>query len=229
MTRPAITLAAAASLLALAACDLPSTAPPSGGQTTDDALIDRGNRSYVASPEGLDVTNRLPICFVRGQTDNLEVTESPGRNVIVSGEARVPRNALADRSFERARRVENLAPEPGVVHVMVNVSRGAGGSPFAALLDGAAASPVIIDTQGTRYQPAGFAYLDREWGHVRYDPASPIERVADLPPTSPSRPDQFCWLVYRVSFGRSIARLESDNGRKFDLATPVVLNVTPGG
>ncbi|GJQ29748.1 MAG: hypothetical protein HBSAPP03_16320 [Phycisphaerae bacterium] len=214
--------------LCLVSCDTGATVPPSGGQTTDDALIDRGNRSFVASPEGIDVTNRLPLCFVRGSTGGLEVDENYGRNRIRAGSARVPRNALADRSFERTRRVENLAVAPDVVIVMVNVSRGPGGAAYPHLLDGATAAPALLDTQGTRYLPVGCAYLDASWAHVRFEPGTPIETVAALPPTSRSRPDQFLWLIYRANFGVSLARITSDNGTSLEFAQPIRLNVTQG-
>ncbi len=215
-------------LLPLAACDMSTNAPPSGGATTDAALIDDGNRSYVASPEGIDVTNRLPICFVRGTTSGLDVVEDYGKNKIVGGGVRVPRNALADNTFDRNRRVEKIGLTPDVVIVMVNVSRAAGGKAYPNILDGATASPVLVDTLGTKYSPIGFAFLDQSWAEVRYDPGVPLEKAADLPATSRSRPDQHLWLIYRVSFGRSLARAESDNGQRLDFASPIVLNVAQG-
>lgn len=221
-------LLAFALLLTLAACDMSGTAPASGGATTDDALIDRGNRSFVASPEGIDVTNRLPICFVRGTTGSMEVTEDYGKNRIVAGSARVPRNALADNSFDRNRRVEKLALTPDISIVMVDVSRAQGAGAYPQMLDGATASPALVDTLGTRYLPVGFAFLDRDWAEVRFDPSVPIEQVAGLPPTSRSRPDQHLWLIYRVSFGRSVATLESDNKQSLVFDPPVALTVSQG-
>lgn len=220
----------------LAACDL-GTQPnagsnPPGGNTSpldDNRTVigpPTGNaRSMVPAPPGFDATNRMPICFVRGHTDDLEVVSEHGRNHILNGEAKVPIGSLAERSVERVRRVEDIRVTPDVVLVFVHVSRGQTHGSFPTLLEGSGEAPSLLDTQGSRYLPVGFVYTDSSWARVRYEPGNLLTKMSDLPVTTRSRADQRLWLIYRVSFGRTIKHLTRENKALYELNPPVVLNV----
>lgn len=191
-----------------------------------------GDSRTVHSPSkstGIERNNRLPFAFVRGNTDGLDVISEHGKNRVVRGETRQPLTSLAGRGVERVRRVEDLEVTPDVCLVIVDVSFRGGKNAFAnAVEPSRPEAPTLVDAQGERYQPVGFAFLDSQWARVRFEPGDPIERVAELPSLSRSRTDQQLWLIYRVSFGRSVRYLARGNSAIFELNPPLAMDVPQG-
>ncbi len=213
-----------------AACD---QGPPAGGGggggggggvfAEERRVVGGGGRGSSPAPEGVDVVNRLPFAFVRGNAGNLDVEIEHARTWIVRGEARVPASALADGGVDRVRRVEDIRVSPDVVILFLDVSPG---SRYRGAVSHSPAAPTLVDAQGERYLPVGWASLDAAWGHVRYEPGEPVELARDLPPASGQ--GARLWLIYRVTFGRSIRYVASGNTAVYEFRPPVELNVTQG-
>ncbi|MDX2132343.1 MAG: hypothetical protein SFY69_09850 [Planctomycetota bacterium] len=224
-------LAAGGVVGVLGACDT-STAPPTGGARVgsqspfaeERRVVGGGGRSSAPAPEGVDVVNRLPFALVRGQTGDLEVVEERTRTWIVRGAARVPANQVADAGIDRVRRVEDIRVPRDVSIVFVDVSPA---SKYRGAAEGTAA-PTLVDTAGERYMPVGWAYLDAEWADVRYEPGEPVSAMAQVPATSRSRTDQRLWLIYRVTFGRSVRFVAQGDKALFEFNPPVELTRSQG-
>ncbi|CAG0989462.1 hypothetical protein PHYC_02206 [Phycisphaerales bacterium] len=219
------------------ACDQQSgsgsnAAPPGGNQSpfaSDRQVVGTGGRSTLAAPDGVEIVNRLPICLIRGETGDLEVASEGPRNRIVRGQVRLPVAKLADRGIDRVRRVEDIQVSPDVVIVFVDVSRKPGLKTCSAAIDGPfTEAPSLVDTQNERYLPVGYAYLDASWAEVRYEPGDVVTKISQLPSTTRSRTDQRLWLIYRVSFGRSVRYLASGNKAVYEFNPPFALHVAQG-
>jgi hypothetical protein len=217
----------------LAACDGSATSspgPPAGSPLADDRqTISTQGRSVVRSHPGIDVTRKLPICFLSSDTGDLEVRSDYGRHTIIRGHARVPRAKLADRWVERGRRVEVLDVSPGVMLVIVNVSRMETEGVYPLVLEATEDAPSLIDAFGERYLPVGFVYLDDSWAEALYEPGRVLSRLSEIPRTSRSRRDQHLWLIYRVSAGRSVKYLARGGQPVYEFNPPVTLDLSEGG
>jgi len=89
--------------------------------------------------------------------------------------------------------------------------------------------PVLVDTNGDRYQPVGYYYQDESKVEVSFEPGQPIQALSQLPSLSRSRPAQRLTLIFRVSFGRSIQYFALGNKVVVRFDPPMLLNQAQGG
>lgn len=220
----------------LAGCDQSSgsgNASGPGGNSSpfasDRKVIGTGGRSSLPAPDGIEIVNRLPICLIRGETGDLEVQSEGPRSRIVRGHARLPVSKIADRTFDRARRVEDIQVTPDIVIVFVDVSRTQDAKTCSRAIEAPfTEAPSLVDTQNDRYLPAGYAYLDASWAEVKYEPGEVITKLSELPSTTRSRTDQRLWLIYRVSYGRTVKYLANGNKAVYEFNPTFTLNVSQG-
>lgn len=126
-------------------------------------------------------------------------------NKITEGEQKLNAEELKMQSSERNLRVDGFASSPDTVNVQVDVSLNSAACwlnhPKAALED--SKPPVLVDSNGTRYNPIGYIYDDKGSGlmTIRFTPGAPINALRLLPTVSRSKPQDTLKLVYRISKG----------------------------
>lgn len=190
------------------------------------AVIDRtgGGRQQQPSapPPGIRMQPQLGYVIQRGTQGGLSVTD----NRITDGEHTFDVKTVKNTaSIDRKLRIDRFEGTPDTAIVQVDVSL----NQPASLLGQAAASvemvvpPLLVDTNGQKYEAIGFMYEDREKVQIRFTPGQPIRALSELERSrvmiSRSRPDQKLTLVYRVSVGAEIA--------SFTLGNKVILDFEP--
>lgn len=143
----------------------------------------------------------------KGQHQGLEIDAN---NRVVQGEATFAYGLLNPRGLERQLRINQFLNTPSTGIVLVNVSVGSPNDLLKAVAGDAQPTDRVqlVDSHGSRYDPLGFVFRDRDLVRIRYFPGSPITAMSGLPSTSRSRPDQTLTLIYRVSAPTNLVSFE---------------------
>lgn len=128
---------------------------------------------------------------------------------ITDGEHQFDRNALANnRGIDRNLRVDNFARTRDTTVVQVLLSNQGAMSLLGRSVEAAEdiLPPVLIDTNGQRYEAIGYVYAEGSIIKIRYTPGRPMRGLSELPSrVSRSKRDQTVRLLFRPTDGVSIA------------------------
>jgi hypothetical protein len=197
----------------------------------DAQIVARGGvyptiSSAEAAITPVQANNGLGFVIQQGSQRGLEVFSEQSNNWIRNGEETYSKNQIGSGAgMERSLRIDKFEVSPDTVIVKVNASRG---SPASLLSEAAlSADPgqklLLVDSNGTSYEPVGFVYKDNERYKVRFTVGRPIGSVQELSEAgvnlSTSRPEQELMLIYRVTFGAEL--------RKFQIGGTVVYEIDP--
>jgi hypothetical protein len=172
-------------------------------------------------------SNTFPITISNspGQTLNKMVVRMTvdDTNYIVDGDQKFSQDELKVFSIEKNLRIEGFASTSDRVNVQVDVSLNAP----TCWLNHAKASledtkpPVLVDTNGVRYEPIGFIHDDKSSGlvQIRFTPSQVIRALKDLPTVSRSKPGDTLKLIFQVSRGVKI--------QYFGVGTHAIVEVKP--
>lgn len=154
-------------------------------------------------------SNALGFTISKGTEQSLEVVQADsGRGwLIVNGEQKLRRDQLAGfGGVDFKLRIDRIQPAQGTVIVQANITPTERSDEFNQRMDNADKSkaPVLVDNNGTVYEPVGFIFRDPSLVHIRYTTGSPIRSMTQLPGVSRSNPDKRLILIYAVSLGVKI-------------------------
>jgi len=198
---------------------------------SDATVIENQRGPNAAAPDGIRVSANLPFVIQKGQHGQLELDEENNKNIIISGKLITTVEDIRNQGLDRALQVQNFITSPDTVMVQVDVSANT----RTSLLGRSVATaeqvlpPVLVDTNGDRYQPVGYYYQDESKVEVSFEPGQPIQALSQLPSLSRSRPAQRLTLIFRVSFGRSIQYFALGNKVVVRFDPPMLLNQAQGG
>lgn len=203
-----------------------------GDQGDPDRIRNPGSQSPedLAERQGIVADNRLPNRLIIQKGANEKSLAIGDGNKIMDGEAKWSPAELEGRRVTEAKlKIERFNVNPDVVMVQVNVSPR---SPASLLGRAAAAAervvpPVLVDTNGIRYEAYGWFYKDREMFYIRYSPSQSVRGMTMLTQNgiqlSDSRDDQELYLLFLVSLGAEIDRFEIGNSTIIQLDKPLPL------
>jgi hypothetical protein len=183
--------------------------------------------NQVGPPEGMRITEMLPFIIQKGNHGNLDLDEENNKNIILSGDAKLPLDVLTNRGLERTIQVQRLLTTPDTVIVQLDVGQSAKASILGKTDSGAA--PALFDTIGTKYEAVGFIYQDESMVQVSYKPGEPITSMSQLPTLSKSRPAQKLTLIFRCSRGVSLKHFGIGTKAIVSYDPPVLLDQPQGG
>ncbi|MDX2132927.1 MAG: CvpA family protein [Planctomycetota bacterium] len=208
----------------------PSQGQQIAGLDTSAVVAVGDGRAYQEGrlPEGVSASLRLPwnLLIQKGQHGGLELNEDNNKNLIVGGEARIILKEMPTTLTEKPLKVENFPADATTVLVQVEVSP----SSRTSILGGAITAaenilpPVLVDTQGEKYQPIGYVYTDETELRMKFEPGDPIRSMSQLPSLSRSRPAQRMVLLFRVSLGREVRFFAKGNKVIYEYNPPFKLN-----
>jgi hypothetical protein len=170
----------------------------------------RGGRELTENQQkGIILTDRLGqrMTIQKGTHKKLRIDDS---NQILEGDEKWAPQALDVRIVERDLIIESFYTANDVAMVQVEVHGQFPGSMFGQAMAAAqrVMPPVLVDTNGIRYEAVGWVYKDRDLVHIRYTPGQPIRAMSQLADAnivlSSSRTDQELKLLFLVSVGAQI-------------------------
>jgi hypothetical protein len=196
--------------------------------------LDRGEASSVSTTStdsapasqttGISVTNGIGRVIQKGTQGALEVED----NYIKEGENTfTPADFKNTVGLDRNLRVDKyqVTKDTSIVQVDVSLSRPASLLGEAAATVDLISPPVLIDTNGQRYEPIGYVYEDRKFIKIRFTPGQPIRALKELDSAgvglSRSRSDQKLVLIFRVSNGIELASFALGNKVLVDVDPPI--------
>jgi hypothetical protein len=182
-------------------------------------VLDENGKPVPAPQQGFQnmtppiiISNAIGVTIQKGTEQSLEVQQNEsGRGwSVVNGDQRLKNEVL--RGFggvDANLRIDRFATTPDTVVVKVTMTLAERSDDFVKALDTADKSKpiVLVDNNGTKYEPVGFIYRDSGETWIRYTKGDPIHSVQALPPLSRSAPDKHLTLLYSVSFGVQILEL----------------------
>lgn len=177
---------------------------------------------------GISIRNTIGNYIVqKGTQQGLEID---GSNRIVQGQATFNESMLNQRGLERPLRISEFLNTTSTSIVQVDVSVDSPNDLLVGVAGGAQPSDKVqlVDSFGTRYDPLGYIFVDRDLVKIVYFPGSPITSLAGLPSTTRSRPDQRLSLIYRVSAPTTIASFEVGNVVVHRLEEPLEVPLQQG-
>lgn len=215
----------AAGCLALAACseEEPGPAQPDVVQPVEPAKVDTSQAVTIDPTRfgqglegpGIEMGEGMGFVLQKGSERGLTVEPHiSGRgNVVVDGDEVFSRGELENRGMDQKLRVDRFLSTDDVVIVKVNV----GIDSKASLLGEAGQEaditlpPLLVDTNGTKYEAVGFVYRDDEMARIRYTVGQPLKAMSEAPGLSRSRPSQQLMLVFRVNAGVKVTQFRIGN------------------
>lgn len=193
-------------------------------QVVSSTVGTSGNSGETAAQAaGLTITNAIGRIVQKGTQGGLQVTE----NYITDGEntfdPAVFKNTLGlDRNLQINRYA--ITKDTSIVQLDVGLGRKGSLLGEAAATVELIAPPVLIDTNGQRYEPIGYVYEDRKMVKIRFTPGQPIRALRELDSAgvglSRSRSDQKLTLIFRVSNGVEIKSFALGSKVMFELDPP---------
>lgn len=162
----------------------------------------------------IQMSNTLGVTIQKGTEQNMDVVEAEtggGYEVTVAHNMQLRKDQLARfGSIDRKLQINRLQVAQGTAIAKVDFTPSELPDEFSAALDKVDKSkpPVLVDNNGTKYQPVGFMFTDATLFTLQYDVGHPIEKFSELPAVSRSNPDKKLTLLYSVSFGVTIEKLQ---------------------
>jgi hypothetical protein len=138
--------------------------------------------------------------------NNAGSLELNDKNEIVEGEHTFDKKVLAERAIDKNLRVEKFATSKDTGIVLVQLSAGGARSIYGRSVETAETVllPVLVDEQGSRYEPIGYYYVEGENAKIRYTPGTPLRSLAEAPALSRVKRDQTLYLIFRPTKGMKI-------------------------
>ena len=174
--------------------------------------------------EGVSVNNTLPrpVIIQDGQQGGLETSGA----AIIDGEARFEADQFKSQgNVPQELRIDRFyVIEEDTVVVQVDVSINSKQSLLGRAVQAAQnlSIPMLVDNNGTTYEPIGYFYRDDQFVTIRYTPGRPIRALTELQNAgvqlSRSRPEDALILIYRPTMGVTLKRLVigQETIREFD-------------
>lgn len=177
-----------------------------GGSEVDLAGAEKIKAGEWGQIDGFNISNNLPMTLHKTTIRTLQLDDNS--NTVIDGEQEFAAAELSNPPIEQTLQVRRLRITSDVVVVQVDVSLNSKHS----WLGGAAAMvenvlpPVLVDTNGTRYQPVGYIFKNSTSNstRIRYTPTRVVQALAEIPTLSRSRPDDKLTLIFQVSLGASV-------------------------
>lgn len=186
--------------------------PAAPGESGDAVKIGTGQpiaEGAFYEPEGVRISARLPFTLQDGTLRILEIS-SEGDKVVINGEEKFELTYPTQKSqgLEKALRIERFQTNADTNIVQVDVDATSKASLLGKAAEAATGimPPVLIDTNGQRYEPIGYVYYDEQYITIRFTPGEPIRALKEVPTLSKSRPAQKLTLIFRVSYGATVDR-----------------------
>jgi hypothetical protein len=183
-------------------------------------ILDERGQQVQAPPDTsfrqdpVRVTNALGFTIQKGTERTLRVAEE-GRSgyAIQEGEVRMPTGEGRSGVIDAKLRIDRFSTTPDTVLVQVDFTPRNRTEEIARALESADRSqpPVLIDTNGSRFQAVGFVYKDQTMNQVRYTRGQPIGRMQDLPSVTRNTPSRSLVLLFVVSRGVDVRELRIGN------------------
>lgn len=179
-----------------------------------------GNRAI-----GIIASSRFPTSWTLSKERARGIFDIDQDNNIVEGEATFGSDWLAARGLGRNLRVESIASGRNTSVLWIELVNEDRRSVFGRAIESAirVSQPVIIDENGTAYQPIGYLAVDGDSSfELRVTPDRPVRALSEIPTVSSSKRDQSLWLIFRpTSESRISAFRVGDEVSLFD--PPVAL------
>ncbi len=158
----------------------------------------------------IQANNNIGVIIQRGTEQGVEVAEEGRGWTIRNGEMRLKIDQLKGRSagVEPKLQVNRFSVNESTVVVQVDVSPSHRPDEFGKVYDlcDKDKPPVLVDTNGVKYEAVGFVYKDLSDFMLRYTVGAPLKGLgeAGVPSVSRSTPNRELKLVFRVSLGVDI-------------------------
>lgn len=206
--------------------------PDNYGEDEDDRNRNR-NRGRGNDDEyqeaGIRETNLIPgrTTIQKGSHKSLRIDDS---NHILEGDDKWVPAELSGRVVDRNLRIDRFAIDQGRVMVQVDVSGDKKGSMFGQAMATVqrVLPPILVDTNGIRFEAVGWFYEDRDKVHIRYTPGQPIRALSVLADNgivlSAGRDDQQLTLFFLCTLNSSIEAYKVGDTEVFSLSEPLPLD-----
>lgn len=202
--------------------------PADFGEEEEDERSQANANDSEADRLGINATNGLgrKVTLQKGNEKSLRVSDGK----VLEGEEKWSPAEVSTRVISKELRIDRFNVDQGVVMVQVDVSAS---EPLSLLGQAVAAAerlaaPVLVDTNGQRYEAVGWIYKDRDLIYVRYTPGQPIRSLQELQDNrvvlSSSREDQELTLLFLCSLGSEIKSYQIGNKVIEELEEPLVLD-----
>ena len=175
-----------------------------GGQTialNRGGVVLPGDDQNELRLSGVRVSTKLRDGFSRSDKGSLEIDED---KKIVRGERTF---AKLGGSIPPKLRVIEFATSFDTTLVQIQVDTSGRLSILGKALDAAqgVVPPVLIASDGQRFQVVGYIHKHSRGVTIRYDRGNPIRGLSQIPQISRSKPDERLTLLFLVSKGRGVA------------------------
>lgn len=161
-------------------------------------------QTQVFQDPPISVGNMLGFTIRKGTEQGLEVVEATRGWAIVEGEQKFKTSDIrGSGGLDQKLQVNKFHVGEDTGMVRLNLSPGRRSPEFNRKMEAADrnAAPVLVDHNGTRYEPVGWIYKDRSLYWVRYTRGQPISRLGDLPSVSRATSDRELTLLFVVNRG----------------------------
>lgn len=186
-----------------------------------------GNTNRDSEDDGVKVTNVLPRTIQDGTQGGKLETNQP---YVTGGTAVLDPDVFKNsQGLDKMLRIDKFNVTKDTVIVQVDVSINQPISLLSPEAQGADASdtPVLVTTEGERFEPVGYWYEDQGKVVIRYTPGEPIRALSQLADDgvelTKSRSDQQLTLIFRPSFGVTIKSFEVGRIKLHEFKRPIKL------
>ena len=163
---------------------------------TDGRVNDIATGNIFPNGSTLNRTNRGPLTL-----------DADGN--LVDGEHQFTKTQLNERGLDRNLRLDSFATTKDTTVVQVTLSKDGTRTLFGRAMESVESDqpPLLIDSNGARYEPIGYFYTEGEIARIRYTPGKPIRALSEAPTLSRTKRDQTLILVYRPTKGVKIVSM----------------------
>lgn len=183
-----------------------SITPASAVKQFETAGAFKSNPAKWPPEPPMRVSDGLPYGLVLQKDDTGGLTIEEG-NRILSGEAKMRNDRLANRGIDPKLQVRRFAVPEDVLLIQVTVDGK--NREFGFLSDPAGnvdrtSAPVLVDESGQQFPCVGYVYRSPSETWITYTPGAPVTSINDMPPITRSQPNDQMVLLFRVSLNAKV-------------------------
>lgn len=130
---------------------------------------------------------------------------------LVDGEHQFAKTQMNERGLDRNLRLDSFASTKDTTVVQVTLSEEGTRTAFGRAVEALESdqAPMLIDSNGARYEPIGYYYSEGEIVRIRFTPGKPIRSLSEAPTLSRTKRDQTLIFIYRPTKGVKITSFAS--------------------
>lgn len=148
--------------------------------------------------DGITTGNIFPNGATLNRTNRGPLTVND-EGQLIDGEHQFSKSQFNERGLDRNLRMDSFATTKDTSIIQVSLSVEGTRTAFGRALESVETDlpPLLIDSNGARYEPVGYFYSEGEIVRIRYTPGKPLRTLSEAPTLSRTKRDQTLILIFR--------------------------------